>query len=315
MSMIRFCRTALGQAARDAAQSGYVTDAAVSRPWLRLLALIPLSVVLTLLGVFILVGVLSAVGVDATPFEDQIADGPARLDGEVVFIALLAASLLVVAGAALAAAMTVYRRPAAAFLWPGRPFSLRLLFIGFAVMAGLCLLIWPVSEWLEPMTGLPPLFDAAYSSQARINYAAATAVFLLGAAAAEEILFRAVLLKVMAGLTQRVWLLCLLNALLFALIHFDPDPVAFIARAMSGFVWTWAALRLGGIEFAVGAHWANNLFIAWLVEPMSSAALPGQTLPPYVLAIEAAICVVVFIFIERIARNRRSIAHAPVMNA
>lgn len=315
MSIIRFCRNALQQAVRDVAQGGYVADAPVSRPWLRLLGLIPLSVVLTLLGVFILVGALSAAGFDPTAFSDRIPDGPARLDGEVVFIALLAASLLIIAIAVLLAAMTVYRRPAAAFLWPGRRFSLRLLFIGFAVMAGLCLLIWPLSEWLEPMKTLPPLFDPAYAAQARINYAAATAVFLLGAAAAEEILFRAVLLKVMAGLTQRIWLLCLLNALLFALIHFDPDPVAFIARAMSGFVWTWAALRLGGVEFAVGAHWANNLFIAWLVEPLSSAALPGQTLPPYVLAIEALICVVVFVFIERIARNRRSIAHAPVMNA
>src|SRR3954452_21563053 len=160
MSIIRFCRTALGQAARDAAQSGYVVDAAVSRPWLRLLALVLLSAVFALLGLFVLVGVVSALGVDTTAFAGQIRDGSARLDGEVVFIALLAASLLVVAGAALAAAMTVYRRPATAFLCPGPPFSLRLLFIGFAVMAALCLLIWPVSEWLDPMTGLPPLFDA-----------------------------------------------------------------------------------------------------------------------------------------------------------
>lgn len=315
MSIIRFSRTALQQAVRDAAQGAYVADAAVSRPWLRLLGLIPLTAVLAFVAAVFVGGGMTVMGVDPTAFADRIPDGPTRLDGEVVFVALLAASLLIIALAVLIAAMIVYRRPAAAFLWPRRRFSLRLLVIGFAVMAGLCLLIWPLSEWLEPMKTLPPLFDPAWSIQTRINYAAATAVFLLIAAAAEEIAFRAVLLKVMAGLTQKIWLLCLLNALLFAVIHLDPNPTAFVARAMMGFIWTWAALRLGGIEFAIGAHWANNLFIAWLAEPMSSAALPGQTLPPYVLAIEALICVVVFIFIERIARNRGSIAHAPVMNA
>lgn len=315
MSIIRFCRTALQQAVRDAAQGAYVTDAAVSRPWLRLLALVLLSVVLTILGLLIVRAGLAALGVDPTLFTTRIPDGPARLDGEVMVVALIAASLLVVALAVLIAAMTVYRRPATAFLWPGRRGALRQLLIGFTVMAGLCLLIWPLSAWPGPIEHLPPLFDPTYAIEARINYAAATLVFLLIAATAEEIAFRGVLLKVMAGLTQRVWLLCLINALLFAVVHFDPDPVAFVARAMAGFILTWAALRLGGIEFAVGAHLARNLFVVWLIEPLSSAALPGQAMPLYGLAIEAVICVVTFIFIERIARNRRSIAHAPVTNA
>src|SRR5690606_5163676 len=131
MSIIRFCRTALGQAARDAAQSAYVVAAAASRPWLRLLGLIPLTAVLAFVAAAFVGGGMAALDVDPTAFASRIPNGPARLDGEVVFVALLAASLLIIALAVLIAAMIVYRRPAAAFLWPRRRFSLRLLVIGF----------------------------------------------------------------------------------------------------------------------------------------------------------------------------------------
>jgi hypothetical protein len=71
-------------------------------------------------------------------------------------------------------------------------------------------------------------------------------------------------------------------------------------------VWTWAALRLGGIEFAIGAHWANNLLIALLAEPMSEAAAVGQKIPAVYLIPEFVIAVVIVLATEWIVRRRRA---------
>ena len=92
--------------------------------------------------------------------------------------------------------------------------------------------------------------------------------------------------------------------MLFSAIHLDPDPVAFVARAASGMIWAWAALRLGNLAFAIGAHLANNLFIALLLAPISEAAVPGQALPLSTLGLEAVSLLVVLIFIELLARRR-----------
>ena len=123
------------------------------------------------------------------------------------------------------------------------------------------------------------------------------------AAAGEEIAFRGVLLRITAGLTQRLWLILLINGLLFSAVHWDPDPVAFVARAASGMVWCWAALRLGNLAFAIGAHLANNLFIALLLAPISEAALPGQGIPVEVLGLEAVSLLAVLIAVELLARR------------
>ena len=40
------------------------------------------------------------------------------------------------------------------------------------------------------------------------------------------------------------------------------------ARALAGAAFAWAALRLGGLEFAIGAHVATNLMLALIQGPM-----------------------------------------------
>ena len=139
---------------------------------------------------------------------------------------------------------------------------------------------------------------------ARLTYAGAAAAGLLVAAAGEEIAFRGVLLRMTGGLTRSLIVVLRLNGVLFSAIHMDPDPVAFAARATSGMVWAWAALRLGSLAFAIGAHLANNLFIALLLAPISVAAVPGQAMAPEGLAIQATTLLVVLIFVELLARRR-----------
>lgn len=303
-----FSRSDLAQAVDQARLSPYLADPRPPRPWLRLLGLIGLSAAF-LLAAALLLGVALAlasglIGFDAGLLQDSVPEGPARLEGEKAFMAVLAISLGVMALSILLAALIVYRRPARSFLWPAGGFSLGKLWLGFAVMGLIAAISLPLYSLVDP-SGPAPLLNDAYSVQSRIGYAAAAAVALLAAAAAEEVVFRGVLLRVLGGFTGRVIIICLINALLFSAIHLDPDPVAFVARALSGLVWTWAALRLGGIEFAIGAHWANNLAIALLIEPLSTAAMPGQAMPPAALLFEGVTVLLVFVFIERLARRGR----------
>ena len=294
------------QAVEAARQGPYAAGAATSRPWLRLAAFIAVAAALLVLAVFALVAAkMAAPGlIDEGLMVESAPQGVVwPLDREAAFLALLASTLMAAALVLLAAAMIVYQRGPGAFLWPWRGRQWGLLAVGFAVMAVLALLSWPLALLLEP-DAVGPMFNAAEPMQARLTYAGFAALWLFIAAAAEEIAFRGVLLRITGGLFRQVWLICLVNGLLFSAIHFDPDPVAFVARALSGAVWTWAALRLGGIGFAVGAHWANNLFIALLIEPMSTAALPGRGIPVEYLALEVVTCAVVFVTVEVLARRR-----------
>lgn len=296
----------------EAGRSAFIIHDPTNRPWLRLLGLVALS------GV-IIVGLIAALGaviallatassslISADLLSEAIPDTPDRLYRESAFLIVLATTLGALALSILAAAAIVYGRPTAAFQWPGRKPSLSLLASGFVIMALGSLALWPISWLIEGGIDPAPILNPQYLLGSRLTYGATAALMLLIAAAAEEIVFRGVLLRILGGLTQRAWLLVLINGVLFSLIHLDPDPAAFVARAVSGMVWTWAALRLGGIEFAIGAHWANNLLIALLAEPMSEAAAVGQKIPAVYLFPELVIAVVMVVAVEWIVRRRRA---------
>ncbi|QBX38175.1 CPBP family intramembrane metalloprotease [Brevundimonas sp. S30B] len=308
MTFARLARLRITQAVRASHRSPYVLDAALPRPWLSLAKMIGLSAA-TLLGSVVLAGVLLGLAgvlgdrVDFGLFIAAIPPGWSSLNYEITLLAAVAGPLIVMALAILAAAMVIYRRPASAFLWPGRRPSWRLLWSGFAAMVLLGLVFGQAHDLSAP-SGAPPLFDADHSLEARVIYALAVAALGLIAVTAEEIAFRGVLLRITAGFTRNLWLLCLINGVLFSAIHLDPDPGAFVARALSGVVWTWAALRLGGIEFAIGAHWANNLVIDWLDRLPS---LDVDIAAAY-LVLEVAIAALMLVFVELTAhwRSRRN---------
>lgn len=299
-------RDALTSAFEEARAGPYVSGAVETRPWLRLLGVVALTLVFAFVAVAALGLVMAFVFpglLDPALFEGEIPDWTLAKENQLVTV--LAACLMLLALCVLGAAMILYRRGFGAFLWPAQRGGGRLFLFGALVMAGVQLALWPLTLWLEPGGGPPmagaPLADAA-------TYVAVAGVGLLIAAAAEEIVFRGVLLRIVGGLARRAWVTCLVTGLLFSLIHWDPDPVAFVLRALSGVVWAWAALRLGGIAFAVGAHWINNLTIALLIEPISSAAQPGQDFPPAYILIELVVAVVFVIAVEWLARRRSASA-------
>lgn len=295
----------------EAGQSPFLTYQPITRPWLRLVGILAFTTA-GLVALFTLLGVLLGAGIEAAPallsfdmLSQAIPDSPDRLYRESAFLVILASTLMGAALVILAAGSIMHGRPISDFQWPGRKPSLQLMFTGFLLMVLISLLLWPTGWLIEGRISPAPVLNGLYAPDSRILYLLVASLMVFIAAAAEEIVFRGVLLRTLGGLTRRAWLLVLVNGLIFALIHLDPDPVAFAARAVSGAIWTWAALRLGGIEFAVGAHWANNLVIVLLGAPMSEAAQVDQRVPPIYLVPELITAVLIVIATEVIARRRR----------
>lgn len=277
-----------------------------ARRGVRLVLFLLLAAVL-LVGVMILGAVIVGLA-GLAPFLAElplegVPEGPERLVGESAFIGVLAGVLGLMAVAILAAAAVVWRRSPRSFLWPGRRFSWRLLAWGFVFMALAAALSGAVATALGTRLD-SPLFDAAYSADSRWLYAAVAGAGLLVAAAAEEVVLRGVVLQVTGAFTRNALGLCALNGVVFAAIHFDPDPVAFVSRGLSGAAWAWAALRLGGLEFAIGAHWANNLMIALFAQPFSAAAAIGQGYPLTGLLFDLPVIAATVAAVEMLARRR-----------
>ncbi|CAL1692116.1 hypothetical protein MMB232_02272 [Brevundimonas subvibrioides] len=296
---------ALIRAVPLARRSPMITGFTPQRPWLKLIGFIALAMLLMVVVTLVLVIVVRIItgSPDQLSLSGPLPDTPLRLIDESKQTLFLAAILGSLAVGVLAAAAMIYLRPLTDFLWPGRRFNAWDLGVGFLAMGCVSVILFPVhllmgAEWT------PPLFSPAYADWTRPVFVVASVVGLLGAAAAEEVICRGVLLRLSTQLTRHPVVLCLINGLLFSALHLDPDPVAFVARAMSGAIWTWAAIRLGGLEFAIGAHLANNLMIALFWQPLSAMEV-GRDSDWVELAPEIFVAAVMLVVIERLADGPR----------
>lgn len=303
--LVRSVPLALDQARR----SPMVAPIAGERPWLRF-------------GLFLLLGVASffaavlIFGITVTIFPDirpwLIGDAGAlpettdRLLYESAEVLGISGLLGLLSLVVLLPAVTAYRQPVSAFLWPARRIDLGHFGVGFLTMACIAVMLVPYHMW-QGAEWAPPVAGAVYADWTRPVYVVAMAVGLLVAAAAEEVAFRGVLLRLTGQIARHPLILCLINGVLFSALHMDPDPVGFVARCLSGVVWTWAALRLGGLEFATGAHLGNNLLISLIWTPLSEIDSGGNA-PWIALAPEVFTAVIVVVMVERLAgrsTNRR----------
>jgi membrane protease YdiL (CAAX protease family) len=296
---------ALVRAVPLARRSPMITGFAPDRPWLKFGGFIALSMLLMVVVMIVLAIVVRFVpgATEQLRLDGPLPETPLRLIDESGNTLLLAAILGGIAVAILAAAAMIYRRPFRDFLWPGRRFNVWDLGVGFLAMGCVSVMLFPFyllmgGDWA------PPLFSPTYADWTRPVFVVASVVGLLGAAAAEEVVCRGVLLRLTCQLTRHPVVLCLINGLLFSALHLDPDPVAYVARALSGAIWTWAAIRLGGLEFAIGAHLANNLMICLFWQPLSAMEV-GADSDWIQLAPEVFVAVVMLIIIERLADGPR----------
>ncbi len=296
---------ALIRAVPLARQSPMITGFEPQRPWLKLGGFIALAMLLMVVVTIVLAIIVRIIpgATDQLGLSGPLPETPLRLIGESVSTLLLAAILGSLALAILAAASMIYLRPLADFLWPGRRFNAGDLGVGFLAMACVSVILFPFylmmgAQWT------PPLLSPTYADWTRPVFVVASIVGLLGAAAAEEVVCRGVLLRLTTQLTRHPVVLCLINGLLFSALHLDPDPVAYVARALSGAIWTWAAIRLGGLEFAIGAHLANNLMICLFWQPLSASEV-GRDSDWIELAPEVFVAIIMLVVIERLADGPR----------
>ena len=313
--MLAPLRPQIDLALAEAAQSPLTSGMAATHPWRRLATFVLLAGVLMMVMAFAVgLAIAGLPGMrEQAASPGPLPDGPLSLIGESLQVVLFASILGGAAFGILLAAALTYRRPLTDFLWPRRRFDPEQMGIGFLAMACVCIITIPIylamgSQWD------PPILDPQYLDHTRLIYVSAMVLGLLVAAAAEEVVCRGVLLRLTGLITRRPLILCLINGLVFSAIHMDPDPVAFVSRAVSGGIWTWAALRLGGLEFAIGAHLANNLIIALFWQPFSQAGVSRDS--AWIdLAPEVLTTVIMLVIVERLARRYVDPAELPARAA
>jgi membrane protease YdiL (CAAX protease family) len=205
---------------------------------------------------------------------------------QVAFVMSLLA--LVNGGMALAfvgVAALLHRRRLASYFTAASGFRWRLLLLGlglFLVTIGPLLL---ASAALDPKAPGAPILAISPDLAGRLIYAVMVVSLFLIAAAAEELVFRGWLIKIVGAWFPDPRAVLVLSGLLFSAIHFDPNLDAFLVRLAMGVGLAWMTLRLGGIEFAIGAHAANNILILLFIQPMALKPGPPHGFPPETLII------------------------------
>lgn len=250
------------------------------KPWRILLA-----IVCGLVGGLVAVGLLGALaafvgaivvvskGIDA----DQLSAIVANIQspsGNTLQIAIgMILVLAVVNGVwfatTVAIASRVNKTPFKANVTAAPRFRFRLLTAGLVLYGAALGLVLLVQTATGQITAEMPVTHLTSSWREVVLYVVIALVGLTVAAGVEELVFRGWLLRLTATFTRNPWIVLLLNGVLFSLIHLDADLNSIVARAVMGVVFCYMALRFGGIEFAIGAHTANNLLIVLFVQPIT----------------------------------------------
>lgn len=209
----------------------------------------------------------------------------------------------------LLVARAVLNRPGRSFMTTAGRFRGRRLLFGLLAMAAVCSLLAVIRTWIEPL-GIDsidpwlPTIGVAWGPFL-LNWIT-LAVGLLIAAWSEEVIFRGWMVQQMGVITRSLPLILGLQAVLFAFAHLPEDAGGFVVRLATGLAYGWAALRLGGIEFGLGAHLANNLVLAW----HSGRGWADPDPHPLLISLELVQTVAFLILTEFLARRPRSTAKA-----
>ena len=261
-----------------------------------------LAALLVILAVFSLGG---AMGVPLNVIGGDLAQLPPLMKSS-VYVLEVGIGLAAAAAGLLLAARLIFRRPLRSWLTSAPRFRWDMLAWGGAAGAAAIMTLNLISLLAPQGPGEAPILDAGEPLDQRLAYVAACGLGFLIASWAEEVVFRGYLLQQMGAFTRKVWLVLLINGLIFALFHLEFDPGALAARTLLGMVFAWATLRLGGLEFGIGAHAAQNLGVAMFGEVLLPTTAPA-TLKLSELGFELVLAAVIVACIEGLHR-RRSLA-------
>lgn len=199
------------------------------------------------------------------------------LRDELMFLAVLGAMFTAWTVALIAALKATHpHQPAKRWITSAPKFRWRLFMAGSVLFGAVMAAALILTEVTSPGTLQAPIFDLSQDLQLRLAYAAVLLLVLPVAAAFEEILCRGWMMQQTAAWTRNLVVILVLNAVIFSALHLDPDPGRNLSRAVVGIAFGWGALRLGGLEFSIGAHTVNNLMIALFASTLGAASNVAQ---------------------------------------
>lgn len=197
-------------------------------------------------------------------------------------------------------ASLIAKRPFRAYITASSRFRWKLMLAGVGLFILVLGPVLAVGAWLDPSMPTYPMFRLTETAGQRLAYVLIGILCLFPAAFAEEVLFRGWLLKQIGAFTRNIWVLLLINGALFSLMHApDIGPSAFLARTIMGAGFCYMVLRLGGLEFATGAHAANNILLLLFIQPLTIVPEPGQPFVP-LMAIGALVEAAGYVLITEI---------------
>lgn len=191
----------------------------------------------------------------------------------------------------------INRRPMRSWITAAPRFRWRLLLAGLLLFLVIMGLFVAISAAMGDPTIKPPIFNTAEGLNVRIIYAVVMITLIPLAAAFEEVLCRGWMMQLTSAFSRNLVVLVLVNGVIFSALHLDPDAGRNLARLISGVVFSYAALRLGGLEFSIGVHAANNLAIALFQSTLSSNldTSKGSTAVEVLIDIGASLIIVALV--------------------
>ena len=203
----------------------------------------------------------------------------------------------------VATAAAIMTRHFRVFVTIAARFRWRLVVSGVALSILVLAPVFIVDRFVTGPPSAIPLIAISPDWLQRLGYLL-TAVLFIPAAAAEELVFRGWLLRQSAAFVRRPLLLLLATGFLFAVMHLDFNPDSLLTRTLMGAGFAYMTLRLGGIEFSIGAHAANNMLIMLLIQPLT-LQLPRQTSAISALSLieDAALIAGYILITEAVARS------------
>ncbi len=166
----------------------------------------------------------------------------------------------------------------------------------------------------------PSNFTINYKSETLFYLILISLLFVPFQAAFEEVLFRGYLMQGFTVLAKNRWFPVLMTSLLFGLMHaFNPEVDEFGFFTMMpqyfifGLVFGLITILDDGIEAAIGAHTANNVFLCVMVTHESSAlqtqaVYKQHTIYPWVEFTSLLISGIVFLIILKIIFKWKNIS-------
>ena len=170
----------------------------------------------------------------------------------------------------------IMRRPLHSWFTATYSFRWKMLGAGMVLFCLATGIAMTLDGLLHGFPKTPPLLRSDEPWSVRLVYFGVTLVAITAAAAAEEAIFRGWLMQQTSAFTPNLAVIVGVNAALFALIHFDDDPLRNLALFISGVSLSLMAVRTGGLEFGIGIHAANNLMLGWFSNPFRVSDPSGR---------------------------------------